>query len=192
MTDDYPREPVARQTRNPWPTGPWDNEPDHVAWTEPETGYACCAIRQPVFGNWLGYVRVPPESLLAGLHFNDRITVPPGWSDKLMRIGDDVGIIDTFVEVFNPKNENDDRLPLSLLVAVHGGLTYSQDNWFGFDCGHAGDLSPGLPITFHRAFCCTYRSLEFVRHEVNQLAWQLAELDLGMEVTATNQLANHR
>jgi len=32
---------------------------------------------------------------------------------------------------------------------AHGGLTYSKTDkdfvhWFGFDCGHAGDFSPGL------------------------------------------------
>lgn len=191
MTDAYPRQPTPRQPERPWAAGPWDDEPDHDAWTEPETGYRCCAMRNPRFGSWCGYARVPPDSLLAGMHFNDRVTIPPGWGEKQMMIGDDFGPFDLFIEAMT-RNKDDPRLPLGMLLAAHGGITYSQDGWFGFDCGHAGDLSPFMAGRFDFSVMMgeIYRSLEFVRHEANQLAWQLRELDAAMAAVADRQLAD--
>jgi hypothetical protein len=191
MTTDYPRDPKPRQPYEPWPAGPWDDEPDNQAWTEPETGYRCCAMRQPQLGNWLGYVRVDPDSLLARMSSNDRVTIPPSWREKQMMIGSDIGVIDLFCEAFNPDRKDDGRLPLGMLLAVHGGITYSDGEWFGFDCGHAGDLAPFMPARF-ALMGEIYRSLEFVRHEVNQLAWQLKELDAAMAAVANQQLTEHR
>lgn len=91
-----------------------------------------------------------------------------------------------------------------LVLDVHGGLTYAgacqgrichapkpgePDNvwWFGFDCAHHLDLSPGSrarmeaimppdlkPSAIDRDD--VYRTLDYVRGEVNALAEQLAAL----------------
>jgi hypothetical protein len=52
--------------------------------------------------------------------------------------------------------------------------------WLGFDCGHAFDLAPGLAAMLGRAareamMRDTYRTLAYVRAEVEGLAEQAAE-----------------
>ncbi len=76
-------------------------------------------------------------------------------------------------------------------VDVHGGLTYAQEDdnlfWFGFDCAHAYDLTPGMelhrktipnwpvrePIPGHED---NYRDVNFVIEETTNLARQLSEM----------------
>lgn len=66
--------------------------------------------------------------------------------------------------------------------AVHGGWTYMADNapgekpdgrvWYGFDCGHAGDLIPTMRLP---AFMDdVYRNVAFVRAELERVAAELA------------------
>lgn len=69
-------------------------------------------------------------------------------------------------------------------VSVHGGLTFSGDTvpkvdidwkdgwWFGFDCAHAGDYLPNLPMPFSRPE--NYCDMEYVTGECARLASQLA------------------
>lgn len=33
---------------------------------------------------------------------------------------------------------------------VHWGLTFSEDGWIGFDCGHLGDLCPRIQLTVNK------------------------------------------
>jgi hypothetical protein len=141
--------------RTGWRSGPWDGEPDKVQWLDEVTCLPCLIKRAPVSGNWCGYVGVPPNHPLHGKHYDD-------------------------VE-----------------VDVHGGLTYAsgcsegpQDRsichvtepdepddvwWFGFDCGHAYDVSPGLetriPLIFDQQK--VYRDQSYVEQEVRLLAEQL-------------------
>lgn len=81
-------------------------------------------------------------------------------------------------------------------LTVHGGLTYASacalhichtpkpgepDNvwWFGFDCGHGGDLTPAFITLYERCklapsiFEETYKPLSYVKAEVERLAKQL-------------------
>ena len=57
----------------------------------------------------------------------------------------------------------------------HGGFTYSSEEddglyWVGFDCGHAGDVSPALDKRLGSlSMGGTYRTIEYVREEVRQL-----------------------
>lgn len=55
-------------------------------------------------------------------------------------------------------------------VRVHGGLTYGPDEggWVGFDTARAGDAAP-KPNSAGRRW-----TVEDVRRETEQLAWQLA------------------
>jgi len=72
-------------------------------------------------------------------------------------------------------------------IDVHGDINYAgylvcERTWyFGFDCAHAFDYSPGLtaeldnsPKLFKGA---TYRNIEYVKSEVIKLAKQLKELE---------------
>ena len=86
-------------------------------------------------------------------------------------------------------------------IDVHGGLTYSNrcdgeichvpkpgqsDNvwWFGFDCAHCWDISPGVQslLPEQKASAETaihqtrYRDASYVRRQVEKLASQLAAL----------------
>lgn len=117
--------------RTDWPSGEWDNEPDKVQWTDEATGLVCLAHRSRM-GAWCGYVGLPPSHPLYEREYGD-----------------------IYKNVAN--------------LDVHGGLTYSAacqpnhdpvtgrgichvpepgepDNlwWLGFDCAHAGDLSPDM------------------------------------------------
>lgn len=144
--------------KSAWGNGPWLNEPDKVQWVDEDTGLACMAKRHPRYGHWCGYVGLPPEHPAHGKHYDD------------------------------PFLEN---------IFIHGGITYSEfyadDDeitgicrflpepndpdplwWFGFDCAHLGDLSPGVPdMGLNRFQEPVYRDLEFVRRSCSKLAQQL-------------------
>jgi len=71
-------------------------------------------------------------------------------------------------------------------LAVHGGITFNDGKKMGFDCGHAGDLSPGMlrfgfkdysNPNYHER----YRNMAFVKEQLKNLAAQLREVD-PMEV----------
>jgi len=54
-------------------------------------------------------------------------------------------------------------------VYVHGGLTFSENGRFGFDCAHAGDYEPGNTAHFDGD---VYRTVDFVLEELHKLAEQ--------------------
>lgn len=152
-----------RIDRTGWDAGPWDTEPDRVDWEH--AGLPCFVLRNH-HGNWCGYAGVAAGHPLYGQTYH----------------------------------EPD--------INVHGGLTYSGECrppichvpkpgdpdemfWFGFDCGHAFDVSPGLDanmrqsmrqsgiITPAKIFSAdsleTYRTLAYAQAETNRLAEQLAQ-----------------
>lgn len=147
------------EDKSSWPDGVWKQEPDKIQWPDPATGLPCLIVRAPN-GALCGYVGVPD-------------THP--WHGKSYDV-------------------------LYGHIDVHGGLTFSDscslegseerhichvpgpgepDNvwWFGFDCGHAGDLSPKymqFDIT-QRMGWATYRDIDYVRAQVARLAEQLVE-----------------
>jgi len=153
--------------RASWPPGEWDSEPDLVEWRDKRTGYPCLVVRGPL-GALCGYVGVPPEHPLHGKPYND----------------------------------------VDSQVNAHGGLTFASGCeeggnichvplpgepsdvwWFGFDCAHSGDVSPGLlEVTrkvreAHPEFAEledaggmwreTYKTLAYVQGEVTALAAEL-------------------
>lgn len=68
--------------------------------------------------------------------------------------------------------ETMERDAIDALVQVHGGVTFLDRaggrTWIGFDCAHAFDLQPGLPMPI----LSTYRTVEYVMTEVDALAQQ--------------------
>lgn len=143
--------------------GPWSEEPDKVAWTDPDTGYECLVIRNH-FGALCGYVAIPPPHPFHGSDY-------AACTAKVCA--------GTYCEH-----------SIDLQVQVHGGVTYAGPNqpdgigtgrsedawWFGFDCNHAWDLAPALMGgPFFRSGEETYRDLTFVIHEVRSFARQLKE-----------------
>lgn len=132
-----------------WGPGPWQTEPDRMDWIH--AGFSCFALRND-FGIWCGYVGVPKEH--------------PDYE----------------------KSHGD------MSVNVHGGLTYSnkcqgpichvpKDGmpadvwWFGFDSGHADDLSPSITAVLGDSASFlkyqVYRDADYIKKETNHLAEQL-------------------
>ena len=65
-------------------------------------------------------------------------------------------------------------------VCVHGGLTFSEDGWFGFDCAHAGDLVPKMYALKGGHYSGeTYKGMGYVVGELIKLAKQAKEAEDG-------------
>jgi hypothetical protein len=139
--------------KSSWGPGEWQCEPDKVQWIEHNLD--CLMTRGP-HGGWCGYVGVPEDHPAFGKGYDE---------DELAGIG------------------------------VHGGLTYAGESyglpesdichvpapgrpevlwWLGFDCAHAGDISPAYHHTY--GLNGVYRNRAYVKDEVTQLAKQLAAL----------------
>jgi hypothetical protein len=148
-----------------WGDGPWQTEPDRVDFTH--AGLPCLLLRNH-HGAWCGYAAVPPGHPWHGKDCDDAAVNVAG---------------------------------------VHRGVNYASGCngpichvpapgepadvwWFGFDCGHAWDVLPGLEARLrslgHPPFDEThpelarvlppdvYRDLAYVRAHTERLAEQLA------------------
>jgi hypothetical protein len=89
-----------------------------------------------------------------------------------------------------------------VMANVHGGLTFSDDKGkFGFDCSHAGDLTPGIllsvlqtakdPSEYAQLTIShdTYRTFEWVVDETEKLAKCLHKMDKDLEDVLIMQAA---
>jgi hypothetical protein len=155
--------------KSEWGNGPWQDEPDKIQWKDEATGMPCLIVRNSM-GGLCGYVGVSREHKFYGADYSD-------------------------VDGYDTDNN----------IRVHGGLTFSdkcapegkergichivepgEDDdvwWFGFDCGHSFDFIPGMharekklwPLapSLHRD--STYRTVEYVKEQVANLARQLKE-----------------
>lgn len=80
---------------------------------------------------------------------------------------------------------NDSRVESE--IDIHGGLTYSKQvnglTWFGFDCNHANDFSPGVYLQYltknlkdsweEMSDPLQYRTWDWVEKEITCLALEL-------------------
>lgn len=156
---------MATTTKANWGDGPWQTEPDHEMWYDEATGLPCIAHRHPSAGHWCGYVGVYPGH---PLHGRDYDQCPRG------------GCEDTYC----------DHSASSVLDGAHGGLTYAKGCegavchvpregeshdvwWFGFDCAHSGDLSPGHLRYGGPSDHETYKTLDYVKRCCADLAASL-------------------
>lgn len=158
-----------------WTAGPWVGEPDRVEWVDEVTDLPCLILRSPL-GSLCGYVGVDSEHPLHGMSY----------CDKIERLSEDVelhehvGPIDLFLETVNFQ---EGRISIAIALKVHGSVSFSGsrdgfDEWFfGFDCGHFGDVSPAM-LTFMPSMRGhgVYRDLAYVQAECRSLAEQLHRL----------------
>ena len=145
---------LLHATKSEWGPGQWQAEPDRLEWRH-ASGLPCLIVRSHM-GSLCGYVGVPPEHPFYMRHYD------------------------------------------SCEVDVHGGLTYSghcrgrichkpepgeeRDIWWlGFDCAHYQDLVPYMRVMLGQLPSFRplhngdrYRSIDYVRIEVEQLAAQVA------------------
>lgn len=164
-----------------WARGPWDEEPDRVEWRVPDApGLACLMVRGPM-GCWCGYVGVPPEHPLHG-------------ADMANEPDLDVHGGITFAA---PCQVESGRGPAALVCHVPAPGESDNVWWFGFDCGHAWDVSPEMDAQLRRhgsgpyseamaaldaqylTKSTTYKTLAYVQAEVESLARQLAAIGTG-------------
>lgn len=116
-------------------------------------GLKCYMRRHLTLGHWCGYVQIPENSKLSN-------------AKTYYYTDSELGLSD-YEEAINN-------------ILVHGGITYSGDRkkdgsiWWGFDCGHAGDVSPFLETSaFPDAI---YRDKEYVIEECKNLARQIKKI----------------
>lgn len=201
----------------PMPAGPWDGEPDKAQWIDEETGLDCLIVRarSGALCGYVGVTEAHPwhgmpyndcmdgcDTHTFGERMDGMHAALKELSGCALPVIPDSMKEQTFTDCW-------DHSPSSK-VEVHGGLTYSgfcQENvdegegichipapgrpanvfWFGFDCSHLGDLSPGdlaraqeegfqYPFTDPRARGEEYRDMDYVKAEVTRLAKQLKEV----------------
>lgn len=137
-------------------SGPWDNEPDRIAWVDPDTRYPCL-MRRNEFGSWCGYVAIPPDH------------TAHGW---------DYGELEE-IEVHGGLTYSQGCLGTPGEGVCHVPAEGDKDDvwWLGFDCGHAWDdnwmmaaILTGVPMG---GWTMTYRDVGYVRQECSRLAQQL-------------------
>lgn len=179
---------------------PWEAEPDDFyfsAYGLPVRGH-----RHDVFGNCCGYCGIPPSHPLYGHDFRDAVPHPPGLMQRDLPI-DEYGILNIFMAAFDRDEWGEGYAPVSFILGVHGGLSFAghmrtdTQNWyFGFDCGHAGDIQPGLiagrPAPEWYTRHNVYRTMEYVQGECMNLAEQLAGYAKDVSHDAIRQQATHR
>lgn len=159
------------------PNGPWLNEPDKMQWVDLETGLPCLIVRSPTTGALCGYAGVYPGHVLHGVDYAGC----PIWCEESQ----------------NDPYPHCSHSPESILQ-VHGGITFSDGcahgddessgichipepgtsddvHWFGFDCAHCFDLSPGLSPMF-KGDNREYRDIVYVAKQVHRLASQLSRI----------------
>lgn len=166
--------------RNNWGDGPWTSEPDAIYWTDDETEMPCLIWRGHL-GQLNGYVGVDGDHPYFGLDY-DQI-------DMIDCTGAHGGL--TFAGSarrdlpfrVHPKHRVQKKWNKRWSVSALGLW------WFGFDCAHGGDYTPGL-MSINRLVESKmpehlrdlrkhlpleiYRDVAYVRNEVAQLAAHLA------------------
>lgn len=190
--------------KSEWGDGDWKNEPDKKQYQDTETGYPCLIVRNH-HGALCGYVGVNDKHPLYGVEYSDTHPSTKKLWEKVKQ--GDVGNRGIMTLYF--ANMDDELPRLDTLFDVHGSLTFSDhcregateergichisDDkpwWFGFDCGHSDDILPGmravmnkikgLPSNYSEMFSgAEYRNWDYVVKEVESLAKQLKEVELG-------------
>lgn len=158
----------------------WETEVIPLPWTH--AGFDCAIVRNDHMLNLCGYVRFPEGHPLYGVDYGD--PVPAVLKLAAEAAGDGPigkrGMIDVFLLAAGGD------MRAGMLFDVHGGITFScldsywlpPGFWYGFDCGHAGDMSPGLTKLFDTNLFDddVYRDVAYVKAECESLAVQVAQL----------------
>lgn len=177
--------------KSKWPPGPWSGEPDSLEWKDERTGLKCRIKRNKVLGNLCGYVGVPPGHAFFGWGAEDKIKFQRDLVGP-HRIGKDIGIIDAFLFGTGDGGKTG-TVPLAFALPAHGGVNYSGSHstddgdepglwWFGFDCGHAGDVAPAL---VRYGIDGEYRTIEYVKDQCAKLAFVLRKLERATDLIET-------
>lgn len=136
---------------------PWLTEPSHEEFRSPD-GLACL-LHRGFFGQWCGYVGVPPGHPWHGQHHTEI----------------DASVHASVHGGLNYSAPCTDEICHTPLPGESADVW-----WFGFDCGHCNDIcpeiyehSPGLVAIMQR-LGCEYRTIEYARRNTLLLAAQAA------------------
>jgi hypothetical protein len=193
--------------KSTWGDGAWQSEPDKKQWLDEGTGYPCLIVRGPS-GALCGYVGVPrghphygkhydhediSVEVHGGLTFSDLCAEAPtreAWERfkergrraqaeaKRYPYGDSARFLrERILELENYGAFVTWHEAAKICHRVEAG----EDDavwWFGFDCAHAWDLTPGyraLSRHFRSDDDDVYRDQGYVEDECRKLARQLKE-----------------
>ena len=162
--------------KNDWPDGPWKDEPDVVYWIDEVSGLECLIIRNEDMGNLNGYVIVSEGHPAYGGDLSSQ------------------GVFEWAIKGCFDINYNADEIPQCAPDVAEWFA--GRKLWvYGFDCGHAMDLTPGRPpltgvpetdeairemaMMTHESKVsagATYKDLDFVKEYVLEIARKLARV----------------
>lgn len=153
--------------KSSWPRGPWDAEPDKKQWIDAATGLACLIVRNRDMGHLCGYVGVPSTHPAHGMSYSGYESENP--------VAAAVGAADvhgglTFSSACGPHPDDPGR---GICHVTEPGEPDAW--WFGFDCAHYQDVSPGYNRGWSRGGE-VYRDVAYVEAECAKLAAQLAAI----------------
>ncbi len=153
-----PQEWTFPETHNKhtWPVGPWNDEPDKKQWRDEETGFPCLIVRNPV-GALCGYVGVPEAHPWFGVELDSYA--------EGMEVPDVHGGV-TFASFCSGHKQG----------VCHVVETGENDRvwWVGFDCAHAGDVSPKYDVPTLPDD--SYKDISYVAAQCHSLALQAKEV----------------
>ncbi len=151
-----------------WSEGPWQNEPDEIQWTDPQTGLPCRIKRHPTFGHLCGYVGVLEGHCWFEVDVDDLVPRP---------------LAHGRVNACFSRTEN-----------AEGSGEPTRVWWVGFDCGHVDDFCPardamlrnasheiGRDLADMFAEHTTYCDLPYVTRQCTMLAAQACAFQLLAE-----------
>lgn len=165
-----------------WQRGPWDDEPDKMQWQDELTGLACLIVRGPG-GALCGYVGVTGSHPWHDVGYNE-CALPVKCEDSWCGHQPDLDVHGglTFASRCSPHEDNPER---GVCHVIEGD---DDTWWFGFDCGHSGDQSPGHAAhealrgggaLFGMFSDGTYKDVGYVQRYVTRMAGQLAAVNGG-------------
>lgn len=178
---------TGKPTKETLPPGPWSVEPDVEVFKH--ANYRCVVYRHPSLFHLCGYVGIPKSHPLYGIGYSrpskhlerklKKLKKAKSFEWSMPR-----GLAALFGGDLAPTPE--------IVFDVHGGVTYAGESFqpiqspvktlwfFGFDCAHAGDLSPSSQYWFGDERSApnweTYRDVGYVKKECARLADQLRAL----------------
>lgn len=179
--------------KSTWQPGPWTNEPDKAQWIA--HGLDCLIVRNQS-GALCGYAGVPEKHPLFGVGYSEESPALAKALEARMNSPVDEKQLGLGVMLGLMLGEGEKQTP-EMAFSVHGGLTFaakcrpSDDPahgichtgedvankvvwWFGFDCAHAGDVSPAYER--HFGYSEVYRDFDYVKQQTENLAKQLSEI----------------
>lgn len=185
--------------RSSWGSGPWDSEPDKLQW-ETRSGLTGLLHRNS-FGAWCGYVAIERNHPLFEVHYTQSTEVLRERMNE--RMEEEVGECPPFGVMIRAMFGGEMEPTPEIAFNVHGGITFASEShirkddgsgiyledddrevwFFGFDCSHAGDLSPGMR-KYHLIGDEVYRDMAYAAEQVESLAEQIKLIEYVQQLDA--------